>query len=64
MALKEELYMILWKSMDCDTARVLAERMTDYVAEDIECCAGEIYTDDDLYLAIGRYFRENLGIDV
>ena len=64
MITKDELYMILRKSMDSDTARVLAERMIDYVVEDIKCCADEEYNDDDIYLAIGRYFREKLGIDI
>lgn len=64
MITTDEIYMILSKSMDSDTARVLAERMTDYVVEDIKCCADKDYNDDDIYLAIGRYFREKLGIDI
>lgn len=64
MITTDEIYMILRKSMDSDTARVLAERMTDYVVEDIKCCADKDYNDDDIYLAIGRYFREKLGIDI
>ena len=63
MITTDEIYMILCKSMDGDTARVLAERMTDYVVEDIKCCADEEYNDDDIYLAIGRYFREKLNIE-
>jgi len=64
MITTDEIYMILRKSMDSDTARVLAERMTDYVVEDIKCCADKDYNNDDIYLAIGRYFREKLGIDI
>lgn len=64
MVTKDELYMILRRSMDGDTARVLAERMIDYVVEDIECCADEDYNDDDIYLAIGRYFREKMEIEI
>ena len=58
-----DIYMMLLRSMDSDTACVLAQQMEEYVAEDIRSCADVEYNEDDVRLAIGRYLRSKLGLD-
>ena len=58
-----EIYMMLLQSMDGDTAQILAQRMENYVVDDVLSCADAEYNDDDVRLAIGRYLREQLGFE-
>lgn len=63
MVTTNDLCMILWKSMDWDTAKALAERMIKYVEQDVKECADKNFNDDDVRLAIGRYFRDKFKIE-
>lgn len=58
-----DITLMLSMSMDWDTAKALAERMTKYVKQDVKECADKNYNDDDIRLAIGRYFRDKLKIE-
>lgn len=58
-----DIYMMLLRSMDSDTARVLSQKMEAFVAQDVLGCADVEYNEDDVRLAIGRYFRDKLGLD-
>lgn len=54
---RNDIYMMLLQSMDSDTAGWFADAMHDFVVTDVKECADEEYNDDDVRLAIGRYFR-------
>lgn len=60
---QHDIHMMLLRSMDDDTARVLAQQMEKFVAENVMECADEDYNDDDVRLAVGRYLRDKLGVE-
>lgn len=58
-----DITLMLSMSMDWDTAKALAERMTKHVEQDVKECADKNFNDDDVRLAIGRYFRDKFKIE-